>query len=151
MEAAFSQQLRAVLGSYGAHDLWRTDDHDIARRFHQLIRSTRLRSIRDVETAIGFLLKDGLVQAPEYAALFETAVSLLSFRTPKDTAILFSGQYSFFARHNMRAGTASGVRQLGQLIGQFADSTMKMESVALSRAKDKHKWVIQKTEGGRCC
>jgi hypothetical protein len=147
MDPLDSQTIRAVLGTYGAHDLYRTDDHEIARRFGHLISgATRFRTISDVETAITFLSKEGRVLASEYIRLFETAVDLLSFRTPKDTGILYSGQYSRFVEHDTRGGTASGDRQIGKLIGQFADSTVKMRTVALSRAG---KCPIDKTEGGR--
>jgi hypothetical protein len=150
MDAMYSQRIRSVLVTFGAHDLWRTDDHEVARRFRNLIRDgTRLRSLADIETAIEFLSRDNAAYSRGYGTLFLIAVDILSFRTPKDSGILYSGQYYTLLEHSLRAGTASGDGDVGQLIAQFASSKVRMQDVALVRAREKQKCPIDSTEGGR--
>lgn len=149
MDATWSQRVRAVLSANDSHAIWRMNDNDVAKCFHHLIGTTRFRNLNDVEVAIKFLSLEGRAYAREFALLFENGVDLLSFRTAKDTGILYSGQYSSFGEHNMRGGTSSGDRRIGQLIGHAADYTVKMQAVALSRAASSNKCVIDKTEGGR--
>src|ERR1035437_5808093 len=136
MDTLLSQRMRHILSIHGAHDLSRADDHEMTRQFHQMIRcATRLRSIGDIETAIEFLSARRPEDTLDYARLFETAVDLLSFDTPKDAGLLYSGQYSYFASYSMRGDTSSGDLSVIHLIEQFADSTVKMKTEALAHAR----------------
>jgi hypothetical protein len=119
----------------------------IIRQFRDLVHhGTRLLSIGDIETAIAFLSWDRALRAPCYLRPFRDAVDILSFRVPKDTGALYSGQYSTFPDYSLRGGTASGALKAKQPIDRFASSKIRMRDVVLAQQK---KHPIDCTEGGR--
>ncbi|NWF84544.1 MAG: hypothetical protein HXY18_12015, partial [Bryobacteraceae bacterium] len=102
MNEALSRRIRCVLARDDAHGLCRMDDDEVALRFRQLIAlPTRLYSIGDVETAIEFLRQDSTLGKETQVRVVEAAIRLLDFKTPKDTGILYSGQYSYFPEYGM--------------------------------------------------
>jgi hypothetical protein len=144
------QQIRSILATHWISNVRGMTEKEVGRAFDHLVHRQLLSTMTEIEIAISHYLE--LAGSRKHLIdIYENAVDLLSFKTMKDSVVLYSGQYELAAANttSSRARVPAKQGTDTEQAARGADAIIKMYRAAQEHARKHHKVTIGQTEGGR--